>query len=252
MPFEWVVGEHIVIDLLILRPEAHIECGRSSRPAPSRPSVWPMAEGRRAPAPVASEDGTSDGGEEGRRQQALLNSMSTEYYHLTDIVTAFDQRILTIKGWSVTLSLATIALGFQQRHYGLFLVGGVSALAFWASEATTKDHEMNYYPRMRQLERASYELFGVDHVDAYPDLKEQLDTTPYRVSSPRIDWAWDEAAKRRDAAERGRGKPPVDESKRRSRTPFLVHVMFPHVIAVILGGVLFVYGISARLNGMPI
>jgi hypothetical protein len=31
---------------------------------------------------------------------------------LTDIVKDFDQRLLTIKGWGVTLSLASLGLGF--------------------------------------------------------------------------------------------------------------------------------------------
>ena len=37
---------------------------------------------------------------------------------MADTVANFDQRLLTIKGWDVTFSLAAIALGFQQNQYG--------------------------------------------------------------------------------------------------------------------------------------
>lgn len=50
------------------------------------------------------------------------------------------------QGLGVTLSLASLGLGFQQDHYGLFLIAAVSGLAFWMVEAT-KGHQMRYYPR---------------------------------------------------------------------------------------------------------
>lgn len=66
-----------------------------------------------------SEGGSADGDQ-------LHNDLIEEYYKLTDIVTAFDQRLLTIKGWGVTLSLFSLGLGFQNDHYGLFLVAALS------------------------------------------------------------------------------------------------------------------------------
>src|SRR5271155_3758715 len=91
----------------------------------------------------------------------LHDDLQAEYAQLVDIVSAFDQRLLTIKGWGVTLSLASLGLGFQQNHYGLFLVAAVSGLAFWLVQATTKMHQMRYYPRMGDIEFISYELFQV-------------------------------------------------------------------------------------------
>jgi hypothetical protein len=67
--------------------------------------------------------------------------LQTEYGKLVDIVSAFDQRLLTIKGWGVTLSLASLGVGFQQNHYGPFLVAAASGLASWLLEATTKSHQ---------------------------------------------------------------------------------------------------------------
>ena len=51
-----------------------------------------------------------------------------EYFVISKIVTDFDNRLLTIKGWGVTLSLVALGLGFQLRSYGKFLVAAVSSL----------------------------------------------------------------------------------------------------------------------------
>ncbi len=107
----------------------------------------------------------------------LHGDLQAEYFKIVDIVTAFDQRLLTIKGWGVTLSLASIGIGFQQRHYGLFLVAAISGLAFWLVEGVTKIHQMRYYPRMGDIEVAAYNLYRADTEDG-------------PVSSPLIDWGW--------------------------------------------------------------
>jgi hypothetical protein len=52
-------------------------------------------------------------------EEALLK----EYYEILKLVGEFDGRLMTVKGWGVTLSLAALAWGFQYGHYGLFLVG---------------------------------------------------------------------------------------------------------------------------------
>jgi hypothetical protein len=76
----------------------------------------------------------------------LHDDLQAEYAKLTEIVSAFDQRLLTIKGWGVTLGLASLGLDFQQEHYGLFLVAAASGLAFWLLEATTKLHQIRRSP----------------------------------------------------------------------------------------------------------
>ena len=68
----------------------------------------------------------------------IEGEFSKEYYALLNIVTEFDKRLLVIKGWGVTLSLAGLVLGFQEQHYGIFLIAAVSAIAFWAIEGVTK------------------------------------------------------------------------------------------------------------------
>jgi hypothetical protein len=59
---------------------------------------------------------------------------------------------MTVKSWGVTFALATLALGFQQEHYGLFpRSGGRRCPRFWLIEASIKLHQMRYYPRMGDI-----------------------------------------------------------------------------------------------------
>ncbi len=111
------------------------------------------------------------------RSKFLHDDLQAEYYKIADTVASFDQRLLTIKGWGVTFSLAAIALGFQQNHYGLFLVAAASGIAFWLIEGSTKLQQMRYYPRMGDIEVAAYDLYRAD-----------IERGP--VSSPLIDWGW--------------------------------------------------------------
>jgi hypothetical protein len=91
----------------------------------------------------------------------LRLDLKEEYYKIVDIVTGFDQRLLTIKGWGVTFSLATAALGF---NYGLLLIAAASALAFWIVEASVKRHQMRYYPRMGMAEKRGSPVMLFPHV----------------------------------------------------------------------------------------
>jgi hypothetical protein len=179
------------------------------------------------------------------RLARLHDDLIGEYNKIADLVTSSDQRLLTIKGWGVTLSLASIGLGFQQDHYGIFLVAALGGLSFWIVEATTKSHQLRYYPRMGDIEVACYELFRVDGEDG-------------PTSSPLIDWSWHTAGRR------VRGGPRTGESRIPQRWPegellsvgrrvrssviFFPHVMFPHVIALVAGTVLFVVGLSGALG----
>ena len=126
-----------------------------------------------------ADDAADDAG----RTSYLHDDLMVEYYRLVDIVASFDQRLLTVKSWGVTFSLATLALGFQQDHYGLFLVAAAGALGFWLIEWSTKSHQIRYYPRMSDIETIAHELYG-EH------------TMQGTASSPLINWGWQTAAQR--------------------------------------------------------
>jgi hypothetical protein len=165
----------------------------------------------------------------------LHDDLQAEYAKLVEIVNAFDQRLLTIKSWGVTLSLTSLGLGFQQDHYGLFLVAAASGVSFWTLEATTKRHQIRHYPRMGDIEFIAYELFG--------------QTTPSGpASSPLIDWAWHTADPRvRKVDSKGdprRPRPRPNMQQGRLLRPWrFTNVLFPHLVAVVLGAVLFVLGL---------
>jgi hypothetical protein len=176
---------------------------------------------------------------------ALHDDLRTEYFVLVDLVTSFDQRLLTIKGWGVTLSLASLAAGFQQDHYGLFLVAAVSGLAFWVVEGTTKLHQMRHYPRMRDIEVAMFDLYRAESPSG-------------PVSSPLLDWSWKTATHRMrgGAADSNPGVPqPWPDQDRRSvfalagaRPLMFPHVVFPHLVSLAIGGGLFVIGLLGYLG----
>jgi hypothetical protein len=185
---------------------------------------------------VAATTALTDRHPTGPGLQRLHDDLHNEYARLVDIVSSFDQRLLVIKGWGVTLSLASLGLGFQQEHYGLFLVAAVSGLAFWLLEATTKMHQIRYYPRMGDIEFTAYTLFHVDTADG-------------PASSPLIDWGWYTAYPRvRRSPSKGDPrvpKPWPDAQQGRRMRPWLyAHVAFPHLVAVIVGIVLFVLGLA--------
>lgn len=107
-------------------------------------------------------------------EEVCAGLIKDEYFALLEIVAQFDDRFLTLKGWSVTFSLATLALAFQKNAKGLFFVAALSAASFWMLEGYLKVHQTRYYPRMRQIE-------VVCHAEGW--------------SAPAVDWAWEEGGK---------------------------------------------------------
>ena len=169
----------------------------------------------------------TDAAPDAEARKALRGDLSTEYFALVDLVAGFDGRLLVVKGWSVTLSLAGLGLGFQQGHYALFALASLSAAGFWMIDALMKRHQMRYYARMRDVEVAASQLNGVE-----------LDS--WRESSPRIDWYWSYRGQqpdwRHDAPQR---HDPTQIAARLRLAPWMPHVLLPHAVAVLLGAALF-------------
>lgn len=184
-----------------------------------------------------SDSAAESDGVQARDASHLHDDLMAEYYRIADIVSAFDQRLLTIKSWGVTFSLATLALGFQQDHYGLFLIAAAGGMAFWAIESSNKLHQMRYYPRMGDIEVIAYELYGEE-------------TSRGRVSAPLIDWGWYTSWPRiRGGASKGDLRVPVawkdinDEPGANRWIMLYPHVALPHAITVALGLALFFLGL---------
>src|SRR5215213_4474276 len=102
-----------------------------------------------------------------------------------------------------------------------------------------KRHQMRYYVRMREIEVISFALSGSELPDGS------------QVSTPLIDWGWQNAA----AVFKGGARkwPPEGYSRQPSYTwaGFFPHVFLPHVITVMVGGTLFILGLTGILK-MPL
>jgi hypothetical protein len=212
-------------------------------------------------------------------RKALREDLSKEYYALLDVVSNYDGWLLIVKGWSVTLSLAALGLGFQQRHYALFFLAAVTGAAFWLLDGLMKGYQYRYYVRMREIEYTAYLINRVTLGGLYGEKE---------ISAPRIDMTWnfqgfpvDEELKplprrptwgrrvrRKLKIKEGpgprspqRAKESEDPDYRASepwrREPEEIdwalrhrfewaNVMLPHVLAVVLGLLLFI--VAAALN----
>lgn len=111
----------------------------------------------------------------------LRDDLSKEYYAILDVVSSYDGWLLIVKGWSVTLSLAALGLGFQQRHYALFFLAAVTGAAFWLLDGLMKGYQYRYYVRMREIEYSAYLINRVALGGLYGEKE---------ISAPRIDMTW--------------------------------------------------------------
>lgn len=78
--------------------------------------------------------------------------LKEEYFHLQKMVEEFDSKSLTIKAWSVTLSMAGIGAAYFQGKPIILVLAGISALLFWLVEGLWKTFQYAYYARIRRIE----------------------------------------------------------------------------------------------------
>lgn len=169
----------------------------------------------------------------------FVESLNAEYYKLVSLVSDFDKNLLTVKGWGVTLGLAALAWGFQNQHYGLFLIAAIAGLSFWMIEALMKRHQMRFYVRMREIEVISFTLSAAKLPDGSS------------VSTPLINWSWERATLSFKKGTKTWSPPELYQSKASYVLTWLLpHVFLPHLMTVVVGGLLFVLG-ATRILKMP-
>jgi hypothetical protein len=190
----------------------------------------------------------------------LREDLSKEYYAILGVVSSYDGWLLIVKGWSVTLSLATLGLGFQQRHFALFALAAVTGAAFWYMDGLMKGYQYRYYVRMREIEYTAYLINRVVVGGEYGQRE---------LSAPRIDMTWpftghtgepqpgdggdadepasDEGDWRADEPWR---RTPQEISKFLRRRFALPNVWLPHALAVVLGLALFVAAAALNASGL--
>jgi len=75
-----------------------------------------------------------------------------EYFHLQDTVESFDEKSLTIKAWSVTLSMAGIGAAFTAEVELLLLLSAGASMLFWLIDTSWKTFQQANYYRIREIE----------------------------------------------------------------------------------------------------
>ena len=170
----------------------------------------------------------------------LREDLSKEYYAILGVVSSYDGWLLIVKGWSVTLSLAALGLGFQQKHFALFALAAVTGAAFWYLDGLMKGFQYRYYVRMREIEYTAYLINRVPVGGKYANKE---------ISAPRIDMTWPFKGYRVVASTSLGDDWRADEPWRREsqeihsalrRRFWLINVMLPHALAVVLGSALFI------------
>jgi hypothetical protein len=94
---------------------------------------------------------------------------------------------------------------------------------------------------MREIEVISSALSGIELPDGS------------QVSTPLIDWSWEKATESFKGNEQKKWSPPERYKKKATfaLTWLLPHVFLPHIITVVIGGILFILGVLHVLK-MPL
>ena len=145
---------------------------------------------------------------DGMNRDQKLGFLRDEYLLIQKQYEDFDTRIITIKGWSATVGLAAIGVGFQYSKY-LWLCAAGLGLTFWVLEAMWKSFQYNYGERIETLE----EGFRSGDIDKIK---------PFQIYA-----SWFEAFQRE-----GYGTVIT-------RNMRLALVFFPHIVSVIAGPFIF-------------
>ena len=107
-----------------------------------------------------------------------------EYQALLKVIETFDGRLLIIKGWAITFSLATLVVAMEKKKRMLLFVVIMSSICFWILEAETKYHQTKYYSRMRAIEISMANLELDKETGFY------ISRTG-NITTPLIDWSWE-------------------------------------------------------------
>jgi hypothetical protein len=136
--------------------------------------------------------------------ETKVSLLKDEYLLIQKQYEDFDGRIITIKGWSATLGLASLGAGFQYTKNLWLVAAGISAI-FWILEAIWKTFQYCYEDRIELLEEA----FRSEDFDAIHPLQ--------------IYTAWFEVFQK------------TGYLKAVGRNMKLLLVFFPHIVTVVAG-----------------
>lgn len=78
--------------------------------------------------------------------------LKDEYLHIQSVIESFDGRMLTIKAWSVSFSLAAFGGAFATHSAEVLLIASLSAFMFWLIEGFWKTFQYAHYNRAVKIE----------------------------------------------------------------------------------------------------
>jgi len=163
------------------------------------------------------------GAEEGQvteTDRLKLQFLKDEYLHLQKVVEDFDARAITIKGWSVTFSLAAIVAAFTYHVPAALLLASFTSVLFWVTEAFWKMFQETYFERAEEIE--AFFAGKNEHI------------VPLQIGM-----TWQKRWER-------------DRHRRLWRTAYIMftwaHVAIPHVAIALTGVVLYISVKSGALN----
>lgn len=128
--------------------------------------------------------------------------LKDEYLHVQSVIEAFDERMLTIKAWSITVGVAGLGVAFERGSPSILIVTALSGICFWLLEAIWKTFQYAHYERSGQIE-------------AYFAGQEQS------IVPMQIGRTWFESWRK-------------GGTKRLIRILFWYHVMLPHALLVVV------------------
>jgi hypothetical protein len=78
--------------------------------------------------------------------------LKDEYLLLQGFYEDFDRRALMVKGWSVTVAIAGLAVGFEKGIPAIWALAGVAALMFWIIDGKWRMYQYANRKRIKEIE----------------------------------------------------------------------------------------------------
>ena len=92
-----------------------------------------------------------------------IEFLSDEYFEIMKIISNYDNILMIIKGWSITVGIALIGYSLKYNKRSILFVCAFCALCFAFVDAKFKEYQTNYYDRMIIIEDCIRDKKDPDH-----------------------------------------------------------------------------------------
>ena len=92
-----------------------------------------------------------------------MSILTKEYIFLMNAYEMFDQRALLIKGWAFTLISGGIGFSYvyPEGQVAILVLSLLGSIVFWYLEATWKQFQYNFTPRIKEIEEFMHSTVDV-------------------------------------------------------------------------------------------